>query len=64
MCTQGEDINGVVSLHKHITRLRTHILLAGLDSEHNNAQNEILQKDPPLDFESIYSYIRRDHNQR
>ena len=64
MCAQGEDVNGVVSLHKHITRLRTHIFLAGLDSEYNNARSEILRKDPPLDLESSYAYIRRDHNQR
>ena len=37
MSAQGEDVNGVVSLHKHITRLRTHIFLAGLDLEYNNA---------------------------
>ena len=64
MCAQGEDVNEVVSLHKHITRLRTHIFLAGLDSEYNNAQSEILRKDSPLDLESSYAYIRRDHNQR
>ena len=62
MCAQGKDVNGVVSLHKHITRLRTHIFLAELDSEYNNARSEILQKDLPLDLESSYAYIRRDHN--
>ena len=61
--TQGEDVNTVVSIHKHITRLRTHIFLAGLDSEYNNARSEILQKDPPLDLESSYACVRRDHNQ-
>ena len=64
MCAQGEDVNGVVLLRNHITRLRTHIFLAGLDSEYNNAQSDILRKDPPLDLESSYAYIRRDHNQR
>ena len=62
MCAQVEDINGIISFHKHITRLRTHIFLTGLDSEYNNAQSEILRKDPPLDLESSYAYIRRDHN--
>ena len=64
MSAQGEDVNGKISLHKHITRLRTHIFLAGLDSKYNNARSEILCKDPPLDLESSYAYIRRDHNQR
>ena len=64
MCAQGEDVNGIISLHKHITRLRTYIFLAGLDLEYNNARSEILRKDPPLDLESSYVYIRRDHNQR
>ena len=64
MCAQGDDVNGVVSLHKHVTRLRTHIFIAGLDSEYNNARSEILRKDPPLDLESSYAYIQRDHNQR
>ena len=64
MSAQGENVNGVVSLHKHITRLRTHIFLAGLDSEFNNARSEILQKDPPIDLKSSYAYVHRDHNQR
>ena len=64
MSAQGEDVNGIVSLHKHITRLRIHIFLTGLDLEFNNAQSEILQKDPPLDLESNYAYVHRDHNQR
>ena len=59
----GHNTN-IVSLHKHITRLRTHILLAGLDSEFNNAQSEILRKDLPLDLEYSYAYVHRDHNQR
>ena len=42
MCAQGENVNGIISLHKYITRLRTHIFLAGLDSEYNNARSEIL----------------------
>ena len=63
MCGQGEDVNGIVSLHKHITRLRTHIFVARLDSEYNNTRSETLRKDPLLDLESSYAYIRRDHNQ-
>ena len=64
MSAQGEDVNKVVSLNKHITRLGIHIFLAGLDSEYNNAQSEILRKDPPLYLESSYAYVHRDHNQR
>ena len=63
MSAQREDVNGVVSLQKYITWLRTHIFLAGLDSEYNNARSEMLQKDPPLDLESSYAYVCRDHNQ-
>ena len=63
MSAQGEDVNGVVSLCKHITRLQTHIFLAGLDSKFNNARSEILWKDPPFDLQSSYTYVHRDHNQ-
>ena len=47
-----------------MTCLRFHIFLAGLDTKFNQAQSEILQKDPPLDLESCYAYMRKDHNQR
>ncbi|OMO93820.1 hypothetical protein CCACVL1_06334 [Corchorus capsularis] len=54
----------ILSLHKYMTRLRVHIFLAGLDPEFNQARSEILRKDPPLDLESCYEYVRKNHNQR
>ena len=62
--TQEKDVTGVVSLHKTLARLRVYIFLAGLDSEFNQARSEILRKDPPLDLESCYAYVRKDQNQR
>ena len=61
---QQDNVNGVVTLHKTMTCLRTHIFLVGLDFELNNARSEILHKDPPLDLETSYAFMRRDYNQR
>lgn len=38
--------------------------MAGLDSKFNQARNENLRKYPPLDLESCYAYVSKDHNQR
>lgn len=54
----------IVSGNKILARLRVHIFLAGLDPEFNHVRSEILQKDPPLDLESCYAYVRKDQNQR
>ncbi|PWA60403.1 hypothetical protein CTI12_AA387250 [Artemisia annua] len=51
-------------LNKTLSRFRVHIFLAGLDPDFNQARSEILRKDPPLDLESCYAYIRKDQNQR
>ncbi|KAJ9539522.1 hypothetical protein OSB04_032255 [Centaurea solstitialis] len=61
---QEDDVNAVVSVHKTLARLRVHIFLADLDPEFNQARSEILRKDPPLDLESSYAYVRKDQNQR
>nr|GLL22003.1 hypothetical protein CCACVL1_06334 [Ipomoea trifida] len=62
--TKENNAEVIISLHKHMTRLRVHIFLAGLDPKLNQARSEILRKDPPLDLESCYAYVRKDHNQR
>ena len=30
----------------------------------NQARSEVLRKDPPMDLEACYAYIRKDQNQR
>ncbi|KAJ9535839.1 hypothetical protein OSB04_un001011 [Centaurea solstitialis] len=64
LTTHEETVAQTVSLNKTLARLRVHIFLAGLDPEFNQARGEILRKDPPLDLESCYAYIRKDQNQR
>ncbi|CAH9128619.1 unnamed protein product [Cuscuta epithymum] len=64
LTTQEESVALTVSLNKTLSRLRVHIFLAGLDPEFNQARSEVLRKDPPLDLESCYAYIRKDQNQR
>ena len=46
-----------------MTRLRLHIFLSGLDSEFDQIRGEILWKDPKLDLESAYAYVRWEHQQ-
>lgn len=59
-----DDVNNVVSVNKILGRLRVHIFLAGLDPEFNQARGEILRKDPPLDLEACYAFVRKDQTQR
>ena len=35
-----------------------------LDSEFDHVRGEILQKDPKLDLESTYAYVRREDQQK
>ena len=51
----------VVQLHSAMARLRVHIFLSGLDLEFDQVRGEILRKDPKLDLESSYTYVRREH---
>ena len=53
-----------VAATKTLSRFRVHIFLAGLDSAFNQARSEVLRKDPPLDLEACYAYIRKDQMQR
>ncbi|KAG8383239.1 hypothetical protein BUALT_Bualt05G0163700 [Buddleja alternifolia] len=51
-------------MHSAMSRLRVHIFLSGLDSEFDQVRGEILRKDPKLDLESSYAYVRREYQQR
>ncbi|PWA76149.1 hypothetical protein CTI12_AA235210 [Artemisia annua] len=59
-----DSVEHVVSLNKILGRLRVHIFLAGLDPDFNQARGEILRKDPPLDLEACYAFVRKDQTQR
>ena len=62
--SQEGTVEGVVQLHSAMARLRAHIFLSGLDSEFDQVRGEILRKDPKLDLESTYAYVRREHQQK
>ena len=47
-----------------MVRLRVHIFLSGLDSEFDQVCGEILRKDPILNLESTYAYVRKEYQQR
>lgn len=51
-------------MHSMMAWLRVHIFLSGLDPEFDQIRGEILQKDPKLDLESTYAYVRREAQQR
>ena len=55
-----KDPDDVITYRKSIERLRVHIFLNGLDAEFEQIQGEILRKDPILDLEEAYAYVRRD----
>ncbi|KAJ8899188.1 hypothetical protein K2173_012364 [Erythroxylum novogranatense] len=62
--SQEESVEGVVQLHSAMMRLRVHIFLSGLDPEYPQVRREILRKDPKLDLEGTYAYVRRESQQR
>nr|KYP39693.1 hypothetical protein KK1_038978 [Cajanus cajan] len=64
MSSSETTVNGVVQMHSSMARLRVHIFLSGLDSDFDQVRGEILRKDPKLDLESTYAYVRREHQQR
>ena len=47
-----------------MARLKVHIFLSGLDYEFNQVCGEILRKDPKLDLENTYVYVRKEYQQR
>uniref|UniRef100_A0A199UBA2 Retrotransposon Copia-like N-terminal domain-containing protein n=1 Tax=Manihot esculenta TaxID=3983 RepID=A0A199UBA2_MANES len=58
MTSQEETVEGVVQLHSTIARLRAHIFLSELDPKFDHVHGEILRKDPKLNLESTYAYVR------
>ena len=62
--SQEGTVKGVIQLHFAMARLRIYIFLSGLDSEFDQVRGEILRKDPKLDLESTYAYVRREYQQR
>ena len=61
--SQEGIVEGVIQLHSAMARLRVHIFLSGLDSEFDQVCGEILRKDPKLDLESTYAYVRKEYQQ-
>ncbi|KAL0393487.1 UNVERIFIED_CONTAM: Retrovirus-related Pol polyprotein from transposon RE1 [Sesamum latifolium] len=59
-----KDPDDIITYKKSVERLRVHIFLNGLDAEFEQIQGEILRKDPPLDLEETYAYVRRDFIRR
>ncbi|CAL8997527.1 unnamed protein product [Prunus brigantina] len=49
---------------KKLDRLRVHIFLFGLDPEFDQVRSEILRKEPKLDLDQSFAYVRRDAQQR
>lgn len=64
LTAQKETVAQTLALNMTLSRLRVHIFLVGLDPEFNQAQSEVLRKDPLLDLDSRYAYIRKDQSQR
>ncbi|XP_068636961.1 uncharacterized protein [Aristolochia californica] len=59
-----KDPDDVITYRKSVERLRVHIFLNGLDAEFEQVRGEILRKDPILDLEEAYAYVRRDSVRR
>ena len=51
-------------IKKSIERLQVHIFLNRLDAEFEQIRGEILIRDPALDLEKTYAYVRRDSVRR
>ncbi|CAL9017884.1 unnamed protein product [Prunus brigantina] len=47
-----------------LDRLRVHLFLAGLDPQFDQVRGEILRKDPKLDLDQTFAYVRREAQQR
>ncbi|KAJ8768637.1 hypothetical protein K2173_023541 [Erythroxylum novogranatense] len=60
MAMQENTTTGVVHMHSVMARLRVHIFLSGLGAEFDQVRGEILRKDPKLDLENTYAYVRRE----
>ncbi|PRQ42654.1 putative transcription factor interactor and regulator CCHC(Zn) family [Rosa chinensis] len=62
--TQEDTVEGVIQLSTSMQRLRVHIFLSGLDSDFDQVRGEILRKEPKLDLESSYAYVRMVEQQK
>ncbi|KAI5319406.1 hypothetical protein L3X38_039114 [Prunus dulcis] len=47
-----------------LDRLSVHLFLAGLDPQFDQVPGEILRKEPKLDLDQIFAYVRREAQQR
>ncbi|XP_068653880.1 uncharacterized protein [Aristolochia californica] len=56
-------IEGLIQLYSAMARLQVHIFLNGFDSEFDQVRGEILRRDPKVDLESTYAYVRREYQQ-
>ena len=61
IASQEGIIEGVLQMHSAIATLQVQIFLSGLDLDFDKVQGEILRKDPKLDLESTYDYVRREY---
>ena len=61
--SQVGTVDSVVQLHSAMARLRVHIFLSGLDSVFDQVHGEILRKEPKLELENAYAFVRREHRQ-
>jgi len=59
-----KDPDDVIAYKQSVERLRVHIFLNGLDAEFEQIRGEILRRDPTLDLEETYAYVRRDSVRR
>ena len=55
-----KDPNDIITYKKSVARLRVHIFLSGLDAEFEQIRGEVLRKDPSMDLNDTYAYVRRD----
>ncbi|XP_068636864.1 uncharacterized protein [Aristolochia californica] len=55
-----KDPDDVIAYRKSVERLCVHIFLNGLDTKFVQVRGEILRKDPILDLEEAYAYVRCD----
>ena len=54
------DFDDVIAYKKSVERLQVHIFLNGLDVEFEQIWGEIISRDPVLDLEETYAYVRHD----
>ncbi|CAL2265645.1 unnamed protein product [Prunus armeniaca] len=70
-----QEIDHLSSIRLHCTvdltkrqteldRLHAHLFLAGFDLEFDQVRGEILRKDPKLDLDQTFAYVRTDSQQR